>query len=398
MSNPLVAEKLQQATRLVAESPFDVWITFVRETAEAADPLLPFLIEGSVTWQSAFLIGKNGRRVAIVGKYDHEPLVKSGNWDEVVPYVQDIKPVLRDAIAAMAPGTTPRIAVNFSVNDEKCDGLSHGMFLLLNSYLAGTPFAELESAEELCAALRGRKTADEIRRIKNALAAGDLLFDDIVRFASVGVSEAAVFETVHRLATEGGLGFSWDPCQDPIVNSGPDSMVGHGTPSSTITIQPGHIFHVDLGVLVDGYASDIQRSWYVRSSPREEIPEDVAKAFEAVRGALVKGFETLRPGVHGWQVDAAAREFLVAAGYEEYQHALGHQVGRMAHDGGALLGPKWARYGDRPSIPVSEGEVYTLELGVVLPKRGYLGLEEMVRVTDSACEWLSQPQTEIMFL
>src|SRR5215467_10172363 len=87
----LIAEKLEQADRLVAESGADVWITFVRETADHADPVLPFLVEGGLTWQSALMISKMGKRVAVVGNYDVESLEASGHWHEVVGYVQSIQ-------------------------------------------------------------------------------------------------------------------------------------------------------------------------------------------------------------------------------------------------------------------------------------------------------------------
>ncbi len=89
-------------------------------------------------------------------------------------------------------------------------------------------------------------------------------------------------------------------------------------------------------------------------------------------------------------MDAAARQELVARGYPEYFHALGHQVGRVAHDGGALLGPRWERYGNSPDVPIQAGEVYTLELGITVPGRGYLGIEEMVVVTPTGCRFLSE--------
>jgi Xaa-Pro aminopeptidase len=185
---------------------------------------------------------------------------------------------------------------------------------------------------------------------------------------------------------------------DPIVNTGPDSMIGHGIPSATLKIAPGHIFHVDLGLLKDDYASDIQRCWYVPEPGETSPPQDVLDALEAVNAAISAGAERLVPGVEGWTVDAAARETLVARGYPEYLHALGHQVGRAAHDGGALLGPKWDRYGNLPTTPVKEHEVYTLELGITVPGRGYLGLEEMVQLTATGIEWLSQRQLEMPLL
>src|SRR5438105_3208479 len=94
----LIAEKLAQARRLVSESDIDVWCVFVRETGEGADPILPFLIEGGLTWISALLIFKSGRTVAVVGNYDADPLVAGGHWDEVVPYVQGIREPLLQAL------------------------------------------------------------------------------------------------------------------------------------------------------------------------------------------------------------------------------------------------------------------------------------------------------------
>ncbi len=129
-----------------------------------------------------------------------------------------------------------------------------------------------------------------------------------------------------------------------------------------------------------------------------ELPREVRRAFDAVNGAISAGAEALRPGIEGWAVDAVARSFLVEAGYPEYLHALGHQVGRMAHDGGGLLGPRWERYGRTPYYPVCKDQVYTLELGVMVERRGYLGLEEMVRVTDEGCEWLSARQLDLPVL
>jgi len=384
----LTRQKLEQAAQLVGRSGADVWLTFVRETAEGGDPVLPLILEGGLTWQSALMVGRNGRRAAVVGNYDADALRASGDWHEVTPYVQSIREPLLEALEKMvAPGG--RVAVNYSQNDVKADGLSHGLFLLLESYLRGTRFEGcLVSAERTVMALRGQKTPEEIRRMKGAIEATDRLFQEISDFARPGVTEKAVYDHVQALIRQRGLGFSWGPVGDPIVNSGPSSMIGHGLPSDSIRIEEGHVFHVDLGVIQDGYASDVQRCWYVGSS----VPEDVQRAFDAVSAAITSVAEELRPGALGKGVDAAARRTLVERGYAEYLHAFGHQVGRVAHDGGAILGPEWPRYGETPRIPIEKGEVYTLELGVEIPGRGYLGLEEMALVTGTGIEWLTERQ------
>jgi Xaa-Pro aminopeptidase len=387
MAVRLTREKLAQAKALVAESEASVWLTFVRETSQMADPALGLILEGGLTWHSALLVSGT-ECVAVVGNYDADPLVASGDWDKVVPYVQGIAGPLRDELDRLVP-PGGQIAVNVSVDDVACDGLTHGMHTALDTILAGTRHeGALVSSEPVLLRLRGQKTPEELRRIQGAIAAGDRLFADIAGLLTRGISERAVYDQVHAWMGERGLGFAWDPTGDPIVNSGPDSMIGHGVPSETVTVQPGHVFHVDLGVTLDGYSSDVQRCWYIG----DEVPSDVQAGLDAVNAAISAGAAVLRPGALGHEVDAAARAALIARGFPEYLHALGHQVGRTAHDGGAILGPLWERYGRTPSIPVREGEVYTLELGVTPPGRGYIGIEEMVVVTADGCRFLTERQ------
>ncbi len=389
MNGKLTSEKLSQACKLLRESELDAWMIFVRETGQGSDPVLPLILDGSLTWQSALILTRDGRKVAVVGNYDADPLIQSGHWDEVIPYVQSIREPLVQVIESIpSDSTLTKIGLNYSSSDDKADGLTHGMFLLLQDYLREAKVV-LVSAEELAIHLRGRKTHEEIERMRQAIGETDRLFADIAAFAVRGrVSELDVYNHVHSLMKDRHLGFSWAASGDPIVNSGPHSMIGHRVPSESIFVEEGHIFHVDLGVEKHGYCSDLQRCWYVGSA----VPRPVEEALGAVNRAITAAAEALRPGVAGHVVDEAARSSLTGEGYDEYMHAVGHQVGRAAHDGGTLLGPRWERYGSSPYGEVQEDEVYTLELGVIVPSCGYLGLEEMVRVTAGGVEWLSNRQ------
>lgn len=152
---------------------------------------------------------------------------------------------------------------------------------------------------------------------------------------------------------------------------------------------------MDFGVRRDGYCSEHQRVWYLRRPGESGPPAEVRRAFDTVLRAIQAGFDALRPGVEGWRVDAAARDVVRAAGYPEFMHALGHQVGRTVHDGAALLGPRWARYGDTPRTPVEVGSVFTLELGV-RTEAGLISLEEMVVLGPDGARWLSPPQTKLI--
>jgi Xaa-Pro aminopeptidase len=189
------------------------------------------------------------------------------------------------------------------------------------------------------------------------------------------------------------LDYAWDKANNPIVNTGPNSQPGH-TPPSARQVERGHIVHMDFGVKQDEYCADIQRVWYLRREDETRPPQAVQRAFDAVVKTIEAGARFLKPGVLGWQVDQHAREVITRAGYPEYQHAFGHQLGRTAHDGSTLLGPRWERYGDTPFGVVEAGQVFTLELGV-MTDCGFVGVEEDVIVTAAGCEFLEEPQTSI---
>ncbi|MCZ7674551.1 MAG: aminopeptidase P family protein [Chloroflexi bacterium] len=102
----------------------------------------------------------------------------------------------------------------------------------------------------------------------------------------------------------------------------------------------------------------MQRMWYVLEEGETAVPPEVQRAFEVVLGAIRAGEAALKPGVPGWQVDAAARQFIVDNGYPEYMHAFGHLLGRVAHDGATVLGPKWERYAGICELAGGSGQYF----------------------------------------
>ncbi len=110
------------------------------------------------------------------------------------------------------------------------------------------------------------------------------------------------------------------------------------------------------------------------------------------------GFMALKPGVAGWEVDAVAREYLVRHGLPEYLHAYGHNVGRVAHDGGVTLGPTWDRYGQSPYALIEVGQVFAIELEAQVPGKGWICLEENVLIEEDGPVFLSEPQTELWII
>ena len=387
----LVPEKLDQAVGILGEQDVDLWLTFVRETLLTSDPCLDLVAGTYCAWQGAFLVSRTGERIAIVGRFDAPSVEQLGTY-EVVAYDESLRPALRAAVERLAPGS---IALNYSESDPAADGLTHGLWLVLHEALADTDYAgRFISSEAIVNALRGRKSAEEVRRIRGAVAETEAIFERVTAALRPDLSEIEIARLMHSEVAARGLGYAWERDHCPAVNAGPDKEVGHSAPGDLRT-RRGELLHVDFGVSRDDYCSDLQRVWYLLDEGEAAAPEDVQRAWAALWAAVDAGAGALRPGVAGWEVDRAARDSLAAAGFPEPKYALGHQLGRTAHDGGTLLGPRWDRYGSAPLGLVEEGNVFTLEFGTAVAGRGYIGLEEDVVVTTDGIEWLSTPQREV---
>lgn len=394
MDSSLISEKVTQAVGILNELDIDAWLTFVRETTEICDPALHFIAGTNVVWQAAFIIARDGTKVAIAGKGDHGNIERLGVYDRVIPYTESIGP---DLIAVLMEINPRKIGINYSLDNVSADGLTHGMYLRLLKLLEGTDLAQrFVSAEPVFSRMRGRKTPEELRRIQQAVDTTMELFDALTQHIQLGWTERQIADFMHGKMTERGLTSSWDWEYDPGVNCGPDTQGGH-MPPGDVALEKGHVLHLDFGVKQNGYSSDLQRVWYVLRDGEDSAPQEVQRAFETVQEGIRRAAAMLKPGVVCWTVDQQVRDFLRERGYPEYQHALGHQVGIWAHDGGSVLGPRWERYGERPYDKVEAHQVYTLEFGIQTAY-GYVSQEEMVEITADGCRFMSQPQSEIWLL
>ncbi len=390
-----LAAKTDQAVAILREKGIDVWLTYVRESIANVDPALELIFDGDLTWESALIITAEGEKIAIVGVHDAPELEQEGVYARVIGYREGISEPLVDTISRLNPHD---VAVNLSENDPLADGLGAGLHRLLLRRLEGTIYTDrLVPAEDVIWSLRGRKLPMEVDAIRRAIHETESLLQNAASEIRPGLEAREFAKNIREAAHERGLECAWTPKMCPIVTSGAAPKVGHVSPGIE-TLERGSLVHVDFGVKADGYCSDLQRMWYL-SEAGEGPPEQVIHAFETIVEAITKAAAALAPGVRGWEVDQIAREQVTARGYEEYQHALGHQVGRSAHDGGgATLAPRWERYNETPFSQVEAGNVFTLEPSILLPRYGLVSLEEMVLVTDEGCEFLSQRQTELPVL
>ncbi len=390
---PLIQEKVNQAIGILQETGIDLWLTFVRETSAGGDPVLPFIYGHDATWQSAFILTRQGERIAIMGHFDAENARRTGAYNKVFTYHEAFSKPLLEVLKQLNP---QQIALNYSVNDPHADGLSHGMYELLKGYLKETDFGErIVSAEMVINKLRGRKTETEIDRIETAIATTFGIYQQAIDYAQVGMTEKQVGQFMHDRVRELGLTTSWESASCPAVNSGPDTPIGHSGPTDVV-IEPGHLLHFDFGVRQNDYCSDIQRVVYFLREGETQAPPPVQHGFDTVVSAIQAAVAAMKPGVLGKEVDAVARKVITDAGYPEFKYATGHHLGRACHDGGGILGPEWERYGDTPNRPLEVGHVYTVEPGLFVPGYGYMGLEEDVVVTENGAVYLGKPQTELI--
>jgi Xaa-Pro aminopeptidase len=388
----LISEKLDQAVELLKEYDIDCWITFTRESAIMGDPMLAFLASADVTWHSAFIVTSFGEKIAIVGKYDRAAVEELGVYDEIYDFVTGIQEPFVEAIWKIRP---KNIALNYSETSEICDGLTYGMYTTITKMLKQSPFSgKIVSAEQLISSLRGRKSDIEKQHMQQAIDITLEIYEMIGKKIKPGVSERDLAEIILADISRRGLETAWEQTTCPAVYTGPDTAGAHYHPTDR-KVEEGHLVNFDFGVKVNGYCSDLQRTWYVADANDSSVPAEVERGFSVLRESIERARAAMRPNVTGIEVDHAARSYIVENGYEEYPFGLGHQVGQFVHDGTALLGPAWEKYGSKVHQRLEEGMVFTIEPRLTVAGHGIVTMEEMVCLTADGAEYMSKPQTEL---
>lgn len=395
MGKELILEKIEQAVKILNEKEIDMWMTFVRETGNIKDPMIDMIVGTNATWQSAFIITKSGDTHAIIGSLELENMKMVGTYKNIHPYLKSIKEKFLDVINLYKPN---KIAINYSRNSSLADGMTYGLYLELLDHFNGTDYtSKLISSEEIVAALRGRKSQTEISLIKEAIKETLKIFDDVTNYLKPGITENQVAKYVQNIVAEKGYGLAWDKDYCPSVFSGPNTAGAHAGPTDR-TIEPGHVINMDFGIKYNGYCSDLQRTWYVLRPGEIKAPDEVQKGFDVIKESITRSANAMKPGKKGWEIDEVARHYIQVNGYDEFPHGLGHQVGRVCHDGGCLMGPKWERYNNLPYLEIEEGNVFTIEPRLTIDNYGIATIEEMVVVTKNGIEWLSQRQNDLYLI
>jgi Xaa-Pro aminopeptidase len=367
--------KIDHALRILKENHIDCWVILFREGEEKAVDLL---LETGFVGESAFIFTEE-RRIAVVASYDKDRVDNM----EVFTYTKGIREVLPSMLREISPH---EIYMNFSEHDHTIDSLTHGLFLKFEKILEEISFeGNILSSEKFLGELRSVKIPEEINRIREAVNITEEVFEELPNFVHEGIREIEIKEKMADITRKNGCELAWE---DIAVTFGMGTRLGHRF-SSERKLKNHESIHIDFGVKYEGYCSDLQRVFYYGGTP----PEKMVRAFETIRKAQDASVDAITPGKKGYEIDRVAREIITANGYPEYNHALGHQIGRNVHDGGCLLGPLWERYEKNAQKPIQKGNVFTVE--PTISGAVNMGLEEDIVIEEKAV-YLSHPQKEII--
>ncbi|MFM9012413.1 MAG: M24 family metallopeptidase [Gemmatimonadota bacterium] len=246
---------------------------------------------------------------------------------------------------------------------------SHGISRLAAvTVVDGTP---------VTAGCRMVKDAHEIALMRHASAVTLTAYEAAWKSLREGMTQDAFARLVSaahaRLGYTGGAG----------VQVGKYSALPHGSATPQV-IREGSILLIDGGCKVEGYSSDISRT-FVLGTPTQKMKD----LFELEHRAQTAALRAARPGLPCEAVDAAARQVIVEAGYgpdyRYFSHRVGHGMGMDGHE--------WPYLVRGNTLPLAPGMVFSDEPGIYLPGEFGIRLEDDMVITDSGAE-LFTPQSE----
>ena len=273
---------------------------------------------------------------------------------------------LREALA----NATKSIAIVHFDSGELTVGQLENMTEQLSS--------ELRKIAPIVPKLRRRKTEPEIERMQLAALATDFAMAEVVPMLSQGLTERDIRDELDYRMRRHGAEFT---SYDTIVASGPNAARPHHRPVSR-RIETGDSVVIDVGGLVDGYHSDMTRTYLIG-----DVDPVLSEMHEVVSQSQLLGLAAVKAGVMAQDVDKTCRDYIAEAGFaSEFTHSTGHGVGLQIHE------MPWVRTGF--AEPLEVGEVVTVEPGVYREGLGGVRIEDLVVVTQSGCRILTSSKKD----
>ncbi|HEY9553230.1 M24 family metallopeptidase [Allosphingosinicella sp.] len=256
-------------------------------------------------------------------------------------------------------------------------------FLFVDRLRKAAPSVELIDGSSVIDGCRMLKSPAELALMAQAKAMTLEVQRRAARILDEGIAASEVrrfIDEAHRALGASGSSFC-------IVQFGRSTAFPHGLPGESY-LHEGDMVLIDTGCTVDGYNSDITRS-YVFGEASDEQRSIWALEQEAQEAA----FDAARPGVACEEVDAAARAVLERAGLgPDYRlpglpHRTGHGIGLSIHE------PSYLVRGDK--TPLAPGMCFSNEPMIVMPDRFGIRLEDHFHVTEEGAAWFTHPSPSI---
>ena len=240
---------------------------------------------------------------------------------------------------------------------------------------------KLVPAQKLLDEMRAVKSADDLDKMIKTQRIAEKSFEEVLPLISTDMTEKELAaELLYRFLCNGAD----DKSFDTIAVSGPKSSMPHGVPGDN-KIGKGFLT-IDFGARLDGWCSDTTRTLCV-GKPDDEM----LNVYDTVLKAQSAGIRAARAGAVCSAVDAEARSVIEKAGYGEYfGHGFGHGVGLEVHES-----PRIAK-GVDDVLPV--GAVISAEPGIYLPGRYGVRIEDVLYITESGCEDITNLTKDLIIL
>ena len=225
--------------------------------------------------------------------------------------------------------------------------------------------------------LRLVKKPEEIKNIKKAIEITDKIFTETLTKIKIGESEKDIQKKLDYLINL----YADKKAFDSIVCANKNTAKPHANASDYV-IKNGDILTLDFGCYINGYCSDMTRTFFVGKSSDEKLKE-IHRIVEETLNLQIK---MIKPGISVKEIDLVGRKNFQKYGIEKYfVHATGHGIGIDVHEK-----PRISKFSDEKLI---ENMIITIEPGIYIPDLGGVRIEQDVLVTKKGFEVLNKSKT-----
>ncbi len=365
--------RLERARRLMAENKIDAII----------------LTGGtSLNYFTGIRWGTSERLFAVVIPKEGSPYVVCPAFEEDRAREQlALGPMVHTDVATWQEDESPFERVAQGLRDRRITTGNIGVeetskFVFADSIAAAAPGLHFVSASPVTAGCRMIKDEHELALMRLACEATLKCYEAVYKALQPGMTQNTVSALINT--AYGRLGFPGFAS----VQVGEYTALPHGSITPQ-TIREGTIIMIDDGCTVEGYQSDITRTFVLGKAT-----DKMKKVFDIVHQAQTAALKAAKPGVPLDQIDAAARKVIVDAGYgpgfKYFSHRVGHGMGMDGHEWPYLV--KNNMFGWEKGLTLKPGMVFSDEPGVYI--RGEFGvrLEDDMHITADGAE-LFTPQS-----